>query len=73
MKKLSAENMASTCSIYETSPDELRMIADRLDQQRIDCALPGQVVLYSPDPSTVWIYKPERVALSQNASPTMES
>lgn len=58
--KLNPENQPISYQIIETTPDALRIIAERLERQASQATLANQVVTYSPEPSQIWVYKPEK-------------
>lgn len=66
MKKLNDENMATSVAIFETNPDQLRRIAERLEQQARDYAQTGQEIIYPPADGIVFLFKPDKVGVINN-------
>ncbi len=68
MKKLTDEGTAYSVTMYEVSPEVLRRIAERLEQQARDYAQPGQEIIFAAAEGLIFKYRNEKQSSLQNAT-----
>lgn len=68
MKKFHDDKLAVSCFTYGTSPDQLRRIAERMEQQARDYTQAGQYILYQPVDQLCFAWMPDKQALLRDMS-----
>lgn len=58
MEKIADNLNPSSARVLQCTPEQLRFIADRLDQESRKVTQPGEHVLYSLSPNITLLYSP---------------